>query len=946
MSNLAKNYDHKNEMRWYEFWKNEGFFRPEINRDGKPYTIVIPPPNVTGSLHMGHALNSTLQDILIRWKRMKGYRALWVPGTDHAGIATQNVVERKLASEGKDRYTLGRDRFIEEVWKWKEEYGQRIINQLMRIGASCDWSRQRFTLDRGLSRAVREVFVRLFEDGLIYRDHRLINWCPRCHTALSDLEVEHEELEGKLTYIRYPLEDDNGYIVVATTRPETMLGDTAVAVHPEDKRYADLIGKRVILPLIGRKIPIVADDLVDPSFGTGAVKVTPAHDFNDEAMAKRQNPPLPFVTVIDESGRMTEEAGKKYAGLDRYECRKAVLNDLQELELIEKEQRHTHSVGHCYRCKTIIEPFSTVQWYVNVKEMADRAVQAVKSNSIRIVPETWLNSFHAWMDNIRDWCISRQIWWGHQIPVWYCPYCKTEDGEHQGDLIYINFYKPLEKGGESITGGSYTELRLRGLSTEEIMLHANTVKIDKNIKPICTREDPGECPACGSTELIRDPDVLDTWFSSALWPFSTLGWPEKTEDLSTYYPTDVLVTGFDILFFWVARMMMMGLKFMNDVPFRDVYIHALVRDAHGQKMSKSKGNVVDPLIIIDKYGADAFRFSLAAFAAQGRDIKFSEDRVEGYKNFINKIWNASKFILMNTGEKLPESIPSPERWKDNLDLTGRWILSRLTKTINDINKSLEEYRFNDAANSIYQFIWHEFCDWYIELSKTVLYSETASKELIEATKSALLFILESSLRLLHPFMPFVTEELWQNLPHTGQSIMIAPFPDHDLSDEEAEREMEYIVETISGIRSIRGELNIAPSAILDVKIKPLTERAESIINDYQDYIKQLARAGSIKIDRSFTKEKGTAVSVRKEIEVYIPLEGLLDVESEINRLKKDLKKVEDKISNLDRKLLNEDFIRKAPPEVVQKEKNKYNELMDRRERLNESIERLVELKGE
>ncbi len=946
MNNLEKNYDHSKEMRWYEYWKNEGFFRPEVNPGGKPYSIVIPPPNVTGSLHMGHALNATLQDVMIRWKRMQGFRALWVPGTDHAGIATQNVVERQLASEGTDRYSLGREEFIKRVWQWKEEYGQRIINQLTRIGASCDWSRQRFTLDRGLSRAVREVFVRLFEEGLIYRDLRLINWCPRCHTALSDLEVEHEELEGKLTYIRYPLEDGNGYVVVATTRPETMLGDTAVAVHPEDPRYRDLAGKRVVLPLINRKIPIIADDMVDPSFGTGAVKVTPAHDFNDEAMARRQNPPLPFITVIDESGKMTDAAGKKYAGMDRYECRKEVLRDLQELDLIEKEQKHTHSIGHCYRCKTVIEPFSTVQWYVKVKELADEAVSAVNNGSIRIIPEAWLNSFYAWMENIRDWCISRQIWWGHQIPVWYCPYCKTEEGQHQGDLITISFFKPIDRGGELIKGGTYTELRLRGLSTEEIMLHANTVNIDRGVKAICMREDPSTCPDCGSEELIRDPDVLDTWFSSALWPFSTLGWPDDTEDLRTYYPTDVLVTGFDILFFWVARMMMMGLRFMKDVPFRDVYIHALVRDAEGQKMSKSKGNVVDPLLIIDKYGADAFRFSLAAFAAQGRDIKFSEDRVEGYKNFINKIWNAARFIMMNLGDSPPTRIEAPSAWIEDLDITGKWILSRFSRTIVDINRSLEEYRFNDAANGIYQFLWHEFCDWYIELSKTVLYSENTSPELLGATRKCLLFLLESSLRLLHPFMPFVTEELWQHLPHQGESIMTSSWPEYDLVDETSEKRMDYLIEAISGIRSIRGELNIPPSARLGVRIRPLDQEGEDLLRQNAHYIRQLARAGELQISQEFRKERGMAVSVRNLLEVYVPLEGLLDVENEIMRLEKDLRKIDDKLGLLDRKLLNEDFIRKAPEEVVQKEKMKYNELMGRKERLQEGIERLKELRGE
>ncbi|HHN64710.1 MAG TPA: valine--tRNA ligase [Nitrospirae bacterium] len=944
MGKIGRSYSSEEEMKWYDFWTAEGFFRPEINRDGTPFCIVIPPPNVTGSLHMGHALNVTLQDILTRWKRMQGYSALWLPGTDHAGIATQNVVERELAKEGKDRYSLGRDNFIKRIWQWKEEYGGRIIHQLKRLGASCDWSRQRFTLDEGLSRAVREVFVRLFDEGLIYRDLRLINWCPRCHTALSDLEVEHEELEGKLIYIRYPLADGSGYIVVATTRPETMLGDTAVAVHPEDERYSHLIGKKVKLPLTKREIPIIADPMVDPSFGTGAVKVTPAHDFNDEEMARRQTPPLPFVKVIDDSGRMTEEAGKRYAGLNRYECRELVLEDLREMGLIEKEQKHVHSVGHCYRCKTIIEPFSTVQWYVSVKGLAEEAMKAVNTGKIRIIPEGWINSYNAWMENIKDWCISRQIWWGHQIPVWYCPYCKTEEGQPQGDLIYINFYRPIDAGGEKIKGGTYTELRLRGITTEQIMEYANTVNIDTNVQPICSKEDPTECPRCGSQELIRDPDVLDTWFSSALWPFSTLGWPEQTEDLKRFYPTDVLVTGFDILFFWVARMIMMGLKFMNDVPFRDVYIHALVRDSKGQKMSKSKGNVIDPLVMIERYGADAFRFTLTAFAAQGRDIRFSEDRVEGYRNFINKIWNAARFIMMNTEDITPSA--DINAWLDELDVTGRWIISTLNRTTLEMDRALKEYRFNDAANIIYQFIWHEFCDWYIELAKPILYTEPADergKKLRSATQNCLLYLLEHILRLLHPFMPFVTEELWQNIPHEGKSIMISPYPYYSETDDAAEKEMGIIKEAITAVRSIRGELNISPSAELEIQVRPFDKETYRTLKDNELYIRKLARAGDIKIDMDIKKSRGSAIAVKEHLEVYIPLAGLIDVDSEIRRLRKDLKKVEENISVLDRKLINEDFIQKAPPEVVEKEKKRYNEFMMKKERILESINRLEEL---
>jgi valyl-tRNA synthetase len=576
MTDFPKSYNPEDaERRWYAFWVEEGLFRPEATAGGAPYSIVIPPPNVTGSLHMGHALNVTLQDVLIRWKRMHGYRALWVPGTDHAGIATQNVVERQLAGEGSDRHSLGRKAFIRKVWKWKEDYGGRITHQLKKLGASCDWSRERFTMDEGLSRAVREVFVQLHEEGLIYRSTRLINWCPRCHTALSDLEVEHEDLEGTLTYIRYPLREGEGSLTVATTRPETMLGDTAVAVNPEDERHRGLIGKTLALPLTDRHIPVIADREVDTEFGTGAVKITPAHDFNDEAVAKRHDPPLPAVTVIGADGTMTMNAGPRYEGLDRYEARRLVVEDLKKDGYFVREEKHGHAVGHCYRCKTIIEPYSTPQWYVKIGPLARQAMAVVRDKRIRIVPEAWENSYFSWMENIRDWCISRQIWWGHRIPVWYCNEC--------GEIIV-------------------------------------------------SREDPAQCPKCRASELRQDPDVLDTWFSSALWPFSTMGWPEETEDLRTYYPTTVLVTAFDILFFWVARMIMMGMKFMKDVPFHHVYIHAIVRDAEGQKMSKSRGNVIDPLILIDKYGADAFRFTLAAFAAQGRDVRFSEDRVQGYRH--------------------------------------------------------------------------------------------------------------------------------------------------------------------------------------------------------------------------------------------------------------------------------------------------------------------------
>ena len=896
MKELQKSYNPEGiEAAWYALWLKEGYFSPDPAAT-EPYCIVIPPPNVTGSLHMGHALNVTIQDILVRWKRMLGFRTLWLPGTDHAGIATQNVVERQLASEGIERQTIGRDAFVEKVWQWKTEYGGRIIHQLKRLGASCDWTRERFTLDEGLSRAVREVFVKLYEDSLIYRDNRLINWCPRCHTALSDLEVEHEEVEGLLTFIRYPLSDGSGQIVVATTRPETMLGDTAVAVNPDDERYKNLIGRLVDLPLTGRKIPIIGDGAVDPSFGTGAVKVTPAHDFNDESMAKRQVPPLPSVIVIGDDGRMTEEAGNRYACLDRYACRKKVVDDLAASHLIEDEKRHRHSVGHCYRCKTIIEPLSTQQWYVDTKPLAAAAIDAVRSGRIRIIPSSWENTYFSWMENIRDWCISRQLWWGHRIPVWYCDEC-----------------------GEA------------------------------NV----SREVPKTCQRCGSARLRQDEDVLDTWFSSALWPFSTLGWPDKTDDLRTFYPTSVLVTGFDILFFWVARMIMMGLKFMDEVPFRDVYIHALVRDSQGQKMSKSKGNVIDPLIMLEKFGTDAFRFTLAAFAAQGRDIRFSDERVEGYRHFVNKLWNAARFITMNLGSTSEEqkptvtmgnplSIPDPSL----SNLPGRWIMSRLAAAADEVNSALEEYRFNDAASSIYQFIWHEFCDWYIEMSKHSLYGKDEDKT---GTLSCLLHVLETSLRLLHPFMPFVTEEVWQTikayLQRDEKSISVSPYPVSLPRDLLAEEEMGYVMEAVVGIRNIRGEVNIPPAAEVKVFIKTFGDDVSGILENNRHLIQRLARAGDLAVGGDIEKPRGSATGVRGCCEIYLPLEGLLNIDEEIARLKKDQAKVHDSLGFLAKKLQSEDFLKRAPADVVEKERAKYQELIQKDERLEASMQRLTEMGG-
>jgi valyl-tRNA synthetase len=873
------------EKKWYDFWIENGYFKAEA-KSGKPsYCIVIPPPNVTGSLHMGHALDITLQDIMTRWKRMSGFNTLWLPGTDHAGIATQNVVEKELQKNGIDRHTLGREKFIDKVWEWKKLYGGTIVNQLRSMGASCDWSRERFTLDKGLSKAVREVFVRMYEEGLIYRGDYIINWCPRCHTALSDLEVEHENKQGKLYYIRYNYVYEEGDITVATTRPETYLGDTAVAVNPEDERYRDLIGKTVRLPVINRDIPIIADEFVDSSFGTGAVKVTPAHDPNDFEIGQRHN--LPSINIMTGDAKMSELAGP-YAGQDRYECRENILKDLDNLGQLDNVQDHDLAVGHCYRCKTVVEPYLSKQWFVKIKPLADKAVRAVRDGNVKIIPSGWENSYFDWMENIRDWCISRQIWWGHRIPVWYCKKCR---------------------------------------------------------EVIVSRETPETC-TCGSSDLKQDEDVLDTWFSSGLWPFSTLGWPEDTDDLKTFYPTSVLITGFDILFFWVARMIMMGLKFMDKQPFDHVYIHALIRDAEGQKMSKSKGNVVDPLKMTGQFGTDAVRFTLAAYAAQGRDIKFSEQRVEGYQHFLNKIWNVARFISMNIKEG-DETIPAREICMGDsqmpLSLADRWILSRLSSVCTDVNITLEEYRFNDAANILYQFMWHELCDWYIEMTKPELYGE--NEESKKAAIATLVYVYEVALSLLHPVMPFITEEIWQQLPCMKEtdSICIRKYPvaADGREDKDAEAEMSVVMDAVTGIRSIRGELNISPSLELKAVIKA-TNNADRILGDNIAYVQKLARAKDIEIGTNDQSTGKSAVAIKPDMEIYVPLKGLIDLDAEVGRLTKESKKAEKELLFIKKKLANEDFISKAPKAVVDENKVKYNEYKEKVDGIQESINRLTE----
>ncbi len=876
---LPKAYEPKDvEEKWYKFWLERGFFHADPSSGKRPFCIVIPPPNVTGSLHMGHALNNTLQDILIRWRRMQGYEALWVPGTDHAGIATQHMVEKELAKDNLTREQIGREEFLKRVWEWKEKYGRVIIEQLKRLGASCDWDRERFTMDEGLKEAVKEVFVRLYEEGLIYRENYIINWCPRCKTALSDLEVERKEEEGRLYYLRYPLEG-GGEIVVATTRPETMLGDTAVAVNPEDERYKDVVGRWAILPVLGRRIPVIADSYVDPQFGTGALKITPAHDVNDFEIAKRHG--LPFVKVMDERGIMTEEAGP-YKGLDRFECRRKILEDFKKDGTLIKEEPYTLILGRCYRCQTVVEPFLSLQWFVKTKPLAEPAILAVKEKRTRIIPEQWEKVYFEWMESIRDWCISRQIWWGHRIPAWHCEDC----------------------------GG---------------------ITVDRKV--------PQRCKSCGSSNLKQDPDVLDTWFSSALWPFATLGWPQKTKELEVFYPTSVLVTGFDILFFWVARMMMMGLHFMEDVPFRDVYVHALVRDMEGQKMSKTRGNVIDPLEMIEKYGADSLRFALAILAAQGRDIKLSEERIESAKTFCNKLWNASRFCLLNLDEGVKGEIP------ERLTLPDKWILLKLNETIKEVTQALEEYRFNDAALAIYHFTWHNFCDWYIELSKVQL-SQKDDLQLRKSTQKVLLFVLERILKLLHPFMPFITEEIWQKIPHEGESIMVSAWPEElDLEEDlETRKRMERLMGVITAIRNIRGEMGVPPSRRIKTILRSEDPQVLKELQEETGYIKSLALLRELDFLEGGEAPKASSTAITYGVEVYVPLSELvLEPEKELQRLKKELKKVGDDIAFLSRKLQDPSFLQRAPKEVIQKEKEKLEERLNVKEKLQMRLNAVEEL---
>ena len=877
-NNLPKTYDpDKVEEKWYQHWEDKGYFKATFDPDKESFSIVMPPPNITGQLHVGHAFDNTLQDILTRWKRMQGYNALWLPGTDHASIATEVKVVNKMREEGLEKDDVGRDGFLDRAWEWKEEYGDRITKQLRKIGSSCDWSRERFTMDEGCSKAVKEVFVELYNKGLIYQGDYIVNWCPDCHTTLSDVEVEHEDHASNIWHLKYPIKDSDRFIVVATTRPETMLGDTAVAVNPADDRYKDLIGKKIILPLVGREIPIITDDFVDKEFGTGMVKVTPAHDPNDFAMGLRHD--LEVIKVIDEDAKMTEINGK-YAGMDRYQCREEVVNDLKELGLLDKIEDYEHAVGQCYRCDTVVEALVSKQWYVKMRPLAEPAIKAAKEGDVNFVPERFKKTYLNWMENIRDWCISRQLWWGHRIPVWYCQDC--------GEVI------------------------------------------------VTKEEDVTNCTACDSSNLKQDEDVLDTWFSSGLWPFSTMGWPEDTKELEFYYPNNVLVTAFDIIFFWVARMIFMGLEFMEEVPFKDVYIHGLIRDSQGRKMSKSLGNGVDPIEIIDKYGADALRFTLITGNTPGNDMRFREERLEASRNFANKIWNASRFILMNVEELDFDSI-NP----DELDYTmaDKWILSRLNKVTKDIEDALDKYNFGEVSKILYDFIWSEFCDWYIELIKSRLYQD--QDEVAKKTAQYIgVTVLERILRLLHPVMPFITEEIWQQLPGTGESIMIASWPasSSDELDQEVEEKMGLIMDIIKSIRNIRNEMKVNPGKRIKAILNIPAEKQEIVEQGY-DYIKDLGRLNELRLEVELAEKPDKAsTAITGGVEVILPLEGMVDIDKEIERLEKEYEEMLGEIKRAEGKLANKGFVNKAPEELVKREKVKLLEYQEKKDMLKQRLE--------
>ena len=894
MQELPKTYSPQEvEDKWYQYWESNGFFHGTPDKSKKPYAVVIPPPNITGILTMGHVLNNTLQDVFVRWRRMQGYEACWVPGTDHAGIATQHVVDKALLKEGIQRRALGREQFVERVWQWKELYGGTIIKQLRKLGTSCDWERERFTMDDGLSNAVQEVFVRLYEKGLIYKGKYIVNWCPRDHTALSDDEVNFSESNGHLWYIKYPIEGSAEFVTVATTRPETMLGDTAVAVNPKDERYRHLVGKKVLLPLAHRLIPVIADDFVDASFGTGAVKVTPAHDPNDYQIGERHG--LAKLIVMDTSGMMNDQVPNKYRALDRYECRKEVLRDLDKEQLLAKTENHLHSVGHCYRCDTVIEPYLSDQWFVKMKPLAERALRVVLDGQVKFYPDRWTKVYEHWMTNIRDWCISRQLWWGHRVPAWYClgdDHC-TPECKH----------------------------------------------------PVVSRTKPERCPHCGSANFRQDDDVLDTWFSSWLWPISVFGWPQENDDLKYFYPTDTLVTAPDIIFFWVARMIMAGLEFRNEIPFKHVYFTSIIRDMEGRKMSKSLGNSPDPLDVISTYGADALRLTVLYLAPIGQDVLYSNEKCEMGRNFANKIWNAGRFLLMNRDAIAAEApadiaIVSAE---DSTDLSDAWILSRFNSAVKDATEYLENFRVNEAVKLLYDFMWHDFCDWYVEFAKNRI-AETSDTRLKRSIINRAIRIYEETLKLLHPFMPFVTEEIWQHLYERkpGESIMKAPWPGFDAAQIKPaiEQDMEFLQSAISAVRTIRSEMNLPPSKAVDVVINCHDDAKQQVLDANRPTFERMAKLNSLTIGMNLVKPGFSASSVVEGQEVFIPLKGLIDLDIERSRLEKEISRIEGQLKGVQAKLENPNFSGKAPAEVIQKEKDKQDNFRHTIEKLRASLDQL------
>ncbi len=877
--NIAKTYDPKQvEDRLYKEWMEKDYFHAIADKNKTPYTIVIPPPNITGQLHMGHALDNTLQDILIRWKRMQDFSALWLPGTDHASIATEAKIVEAMAKEGIKKEDLGREKFLDRAWEWKKHYGGRIVEQLKKLGSSCDWKRERFTMDEGLSEAVKEVFLRLYGKGLIYRGERIINWCPKCNTSISDAEVEYEEKAGHFWHIKYPIKDSDEFVVVATTRPETMLGDTAVAVHPEDERYKHLIGKMVILPLVNREIPVIADEYVEKDFGTGVVKITPAHDPNDFEVGLRHN--LPQIRVMDDNATMNEAAGQ-YQGMDRYDARKQIIDDLKNLDLLVKIQDHTHNVGTCYRCTTVIEPIISKQWFVKMKPLAEPAIEVVKNGTIKFVPERFSKIYFNWMENIQDWCISRQLWWGHRIPAYYCKECG------------------------------------------HMMVEADM---------------PDVCPKCGSSRIEQDPDTLDTWFSSALWPFSTLGWPKQTEDLKYFYPTDVLVTGYDIIFFWVARMIFSGMEHMEQEPFKYVFIHGIVRDAQGRKMSKSLGNGIDPLEVIEQYGTDALRFALTIGTSPGNDLRFSSEKVESSRNFANKIWNASRFVLMNFDENLDFSKVDSNKFNS----ADKWILSRVNSLTKEVTENMDKFELGIALQKIYEFIWEEFCDWYIELVKPRLYDREDSSRL--EAQYVLNYVLGSAMKLLHPYMPFITEEIYTHLINDDESIMISKWPEYKAEYNFAaeEEKMSLIMDAIKNIRNIRAEMNVPPSKKAKIVFVASKSEDQEILKEGRVFFERLASSSEVLIKSDKTGIPSDAVaSMLPGVEIYIPLEDLIDIEKELERLEKEKNNLQKELDRVNAKLGNQGFVAKAPANVIEEEKSKkvkYQEMYDK------VIERLDGLK--